>query len=155
MEAFEQLLQQHQKANTSSGRSILANAIIEHNIFAASKIYNNITFAELAVLLGIPQTEAESLASKLIDEGRMKATIDQVDGVVEFESATESLHVWDDQITQLCGVVNDVLETIVKKHPQYKALVRLLLLLLSPSFMSDFRLARLCRCNRLPFFSFS
>ncbi len=123
MDVFQKLLAPHQNAETSTGRSVLANSIIEHNIFAASKIYNNITFSELAVLLGIQQTEAESLASKLIEEGRMKATIDQVDGVVEFESATDSLHVWDDQITQLCGVVNDVLESVVKKNPQYKQLM--------------------------------
>jgi len=123
VEAFQKLLSPHQNAETATGRSVLANSIIEHNIFAASKIYNNITFSELAVLLGIKQAEAESLASKLIDEGRMRATIDQVDGVVEFESATDSLHVWDDQITQLCGVINDVLENVVKKHPQYKLLM--------------------------------
>jgi len=123
VEAFQKLLQQHQNAETSTGRTVLANSVIEHNIFAASKIYNNITFPELAVLLGIQATEAETLACRLIEEGRMKATIDQVDGVVEFESATDSLHVWDDQITQLCGVVNDVLENIVKKNPQYKALM--------------------------------
>jgi len=123
VEAFQKLLQPHQNAETSTGRTVLANSVIEHNIFAASKIYNNITFPELAVLLGIQAAEAESLACKLIEEGRMKATIDQVDGVVEFESATDSLHVWDDQITQLCGVVNDVLENIVKKNPQYKAMM--------------------------------
>jgi len=123
VENFQKLLQAHQNAETSTGRTVLANAVIEHNIFAASKIYNNISFPELAVLLGIQAAEAETLASKLIEEGRMKATIDQVDGVVEFETATDSLHVWDDQITQLCGVVNDVLENIVKKNPQYKALM--------------------------------
>jgi COP9 signalosome complex subunit 4 len=123
VDQFQKLLATHQNAETSTGRSVLANSIIEHNIFAASKIYNNITFSELAVLLGIKETEAEVLASKLIEEGRMKATIDQVDGVVEFESATDSLRVWDDQITQLCGVVNDVLENVVKKNPQYKQLM--------------------------------
>jgi len=50
----------------------------------------------------------------------MKATIDQVDGVVEFEAATDNLRVWDEQIQTLCNSVNDVLETITKKHPQYK-----------------------------------
>lgn len=123
VDQFQKLLAPHQNAETATGRSVLANSIIEHNIFAASKIYNNITFSELAVLLGIQQAEAETLACKLIEEGRMRATIDQVDGVVEFEAAQDSLHVWDDQITQLCAVVNDVLENVVKKQPQYKQLM--------------------------------
>jgi len=120
VEVFQKLLQPHQNAETSTGRTVLQNSIIEHNIFAASKIYNNITFEELGALLGIKAHEAEHLASTMIDQGRMKATIDQVDGVVEFESATDSMTIWDNQIQAVCNVVNDILEHIAKKHPQYK-----------------------------------
>ena len=37
-----------------SGFTILQRAVIEHNLVAVSKIYTNITFAELGGLLGIP-----------------------------------------------------------------------------------------------------
>ena len=37
-----------------SGYTILQRAVIEHNLVAVSKIYTNITFAELGGLLGIP-----------------------------------------------------------------------------------------------------
>jgi len=123
VEAFKKLLAKHQNAEDSKGRTILQNSIMMHNMFAVSKIYNNITFTELGHLLDIKASEAEALAAKLIDEGRMRATIDQVDGVVEFEAATDSLHVWDDQITATCQVVNDVLEQIVRRCPQYKSMV--------------------------------
>jgi len=120
VEAFQKMLQTHQNAETSTGRTVLQNSIIEHNMFAASKMYNNITFPELGSLLGIKAHEAEQLASQMIEQGRMKASIDQVDGVVEFEAATDNLHIWDNQIQAVCSQVNDVLENITKKHPQYK-----------------------------------
>jgi len=121
VEGFQKLLATHQNAETSTGRTVLQNSIIEHNMFAASKIYNNITFSELGVLLNIKADEAELLASQMIDQGRMKASIDQVDGVVEFSTTgTDSLYIWDNQITAVCNVVNDVLENITKKHPVYK-----------------------------------
>jgi len=118
VEMFQKLLAKHQNAETKSGRTVLQDAIILHNMFSVSKIYNNITFTELGHLLSIPPAEAEALACKLIEEGRMNASIDQVDGVVEFETATDALHVWDEQITATCQQVNDVLESIVKKHPR-------------------------------------
>jgi len=120
VEVFQKMLQTHQNAGTSTGRTVLQNSIIEHNMFAASKMYNNITFSELGSLLGIKAPEAEQLASQMIEQGRMKATIDQVDGIIEFESATDNLHIWDNQIQAVCAQVNDVLENITRKHPQYK-----------------------------------
>jgi COP9 signalosome complex subunit 4 len=83
--AFEQLLQEHQKADTGSGRTVLQNSTIEHNLLAASKIYQNIRFDQLGALLGIHANEAEQLAGSMIEQGRMKATIDQVEGLLEFQ----------------------------------------------------------------------
>jgi len=120
VEVFQKMLQPHQNAETSTGRTVLQNSMIEHNMFAASKIYNNITFGELGSLLGIKPLEAEVLASQMIEQGRMKATIDQLDGVVDFEAASDQLLIWDSQIQAVCLQLNDVLENISKKHPQYK-----------------------------------
>jgi len=120
VEVFQKMLLPHQNAETSTGRKVLQNSMIEHNMFAASKIYNNITFAELGSLLGIKAFEAEQLASQMIEQGRMKATIDQLDGVVDFEAASDQLLIWDSQIQAVCLQLNDVLESISKKHPQYK-----------------------------------
>ena len=55
LQEFESLLQPHQKALTSDGSTILDHAVIEHNLLAASKLYNNITFAGLGALLEIPR----------------------------------------------------------------------------------------------------
>ena len=47
------MLEEHQTALTSDGFKVIERAIIEHNMLAASKVYNNITFTELGSLLNI------------------------------------------------------------------------------------------------------
>ncbi len=72
------------------------------------------------MLLGISATAAEHLASDMIEQGRMNASIDQIEGVVEFrsgESGGGSLATWDSQIQDLCLVVNHTLEDINKQYP--------------------------------------
>lgn len=86
LQDFEALLMDHQKASTIDGSSILDRAVFEHNLLSASKLYNNITFEELGALLEIPPAKAERIASQMITEGRMNGYIDQIDGVVHFES---------------------------------------------------------------------
>lgn len=86
LQDFEALLQAHQKASTVDGSTILDRAVFEHNLLSASKLYNNITFDELGSLLEIPPNKAERIASQMITEGRMNGYIDQIDGVVHFES---------------------------------------------------------------------
>uniref|UniRef100_F6YAS4 COP9 signalosome complex subunit 4 n=1 Tax=Monodelphis domestica TaxID=13616 RepID=F6YAS4_MONDO len=88
-------------ATTADGSSILDRAVIEHNLLSASKLYNNITFEELGALLEIPAAKAEKIASQMITEGRMNGFIDQIDGIVHFETR-EALPTWDKQIQSLC-----------------------------------------------------
>lgn len=68
-------------------KQVLQRAVFEHNILATSNIYNNISLAELAVLLDTKPEAAESLACKMIEEGRMKASIDQVESLIQFEDS--------------------------------------------------------------------
>ena len=62
LKEFEALLQPHQKAITSDGSTILDHAVVEHNLLAASKLYNNITLQGLGLLLEIPAEKAERIA---------------------------------------------------------------------------------------------
>ncbi len=41
------------QATNSDGVSLLQFAIIEHNVYAAAKLYHNITFVALATLLNV------------------------------------------------------------------------------------------------------
>lgn len=86
LQEFEALLQVHQKASTLDGSSILDRAVFEHNLLSASKLYNNITFQELGALLEIDPKKAERIASQMLTEERMNGYIDQIDGIVHFES---------------------------------------------------------------------
>uniref|UniRef100_A0A336KZ05 COP9 signalosome complex subunit 4 n=1 Tax=Culicoides sonorensis TaxID=179676 RepID=A0A336KZ05_CULSO len=111
LQDFEALLQDHQKAVTGDGSTILDRAVFEHNLLSASKLYNNITFEELGALLEIAPAKAERIASQMITEERMNGYIDQIDGIVHFETR-ESLPQWDKNIQSLCYQVNGIIEKI-------------------------------------------
>ena len=102
---FELMLQTHQKATMADGSTILDHAVVEHNLLAASRLYNNITFAGLGALLEIPPEKAERIASKMITEERLQGNIDQIDSTVHFETK-EALDSWDKQIQSLCFQVS-------------------------------------------------
>ncbi|XP_032080344.1 COP9 signalosome complex subunit 4 isoform X3 [Thamnophis elegans] len=124
LQEFAAMLMPHQKATTADGTlpssSILDRAVIEHNLLSASKLYNNITFEELGALLEIPAAKAEKIASQMITEGRMNGFIDQIDGIVHFETR-EALPTWDKQIQSLCFQVNNLLEKISQTAPEWTA----------------------------------
>ncbi|CAD7079172.1 unnamed protein product [Hermetia illucens] len=120
LQEFEALLQLHQKASTLDGSSILDRAVFEHNLLSASKLYNNITFEELGALLEITPAKAERIASQMITEGRMNGYIDQIDGIVHFETR-EVLPLWDKQIQSLCYQVNGIIEKIGAAEPAWMA----------------------------------
>ena len=78
---FESKLKEHQKATTAeggckngqawslllfSGWTILQRAVIEHNLLSASKLYDNISFAELGNLLNITPEKVEHGFSPLL-----------------------------------------------------------------------------------------
>ena len=83
---FESLLLPHQKETTTDGSTLIDRAVIEHNLLAASKLYNNIKFNELGALFEIPADKAEKIASQMISEERMSGFIDQIGSVVHFGS---------------------------------------------------------------------
>ncbi|KAI0068839.1 hypothetical protein BV25DRAFT_1817755 [Artomyces pyxidatus] len=76
--------------STRTGPStVLDRAVMEHNVLAGSRIYNNITFRGLGALLDLTPGAAETMARKMIEQGRLKGHIDQVDKLIWFEAARE------------------------------------------------------------------
>ena len=69
---FSQQLQPHQMATLADGTTVLARAVIEHNLAAASRLYTNIYFSELGTLLGVPPLQAETTAARMVQEGRLQ-----------------------------------------------------------------------------------
>ncbi|KAJ8099233.1 hypothetical protein POJ06DRAFT_256388 [Lipomyces tetrasporus] len=109
--------------------SVLDRAVTEHNLLAASKLYMNISFSDLAELLGLGSADAaEGYAAKMIQERRLRAVIDRVDGIIYFqgggrggldEAEREKLKSWDAEILGVCLQVEDVVSLIQKQYPEF------------------------------------
>jgi len=128
IEAFASTLAPHQKANLGDGSTVLDRAVIEHNMLATSKLYNNISFEQLGALLGIDAAKAEQIASSMLVEKRLRGSIDQVDLLLHFDvksdgasSSTDALLSFDTQIEHVCRNVETISNAIVSKHPEFAA----------------------------------
>ncbi|KLT39383.1 hypothetical protein CC85DRAFT_265478 [Cutaneotrichosporon oleaginosum] len=86
---FEAGLMRHQKAQVEGGGTVLERAVREHNVGACAKVYDNISFDALGDLLGLDAPAAETVARKMIEQGRLRAWIDQPLGLLYFESRHE------------------------------------------------------------------
>jgi COP9 signalosome complex subunit 4 len=115
---FESILLPHQKARTADGSTLIDRAVIEHNLLAASKLYNNIKFNELGSLCEISAQKAEKIASQMISEERMQGSIDQIGSIVHF-GEPECLPTWDTRMQTLCTQVNSVIEKIQVAEPKW------------------------------------
>ncbi|TRM67792.1 hypothetical protein BD626DRAFT_106192 [Schizophyllum amplum] len=82
----EELGSADEPISTRRGPStVLDRAVMEHNLLASSKIYNNITFRGLGALLDLTPGAAETMARRMIEQGRLRGWIDQVDRLIWFE----------------------------------------------------------------------
>ncbi len=83
--AFSEKLRPHQLARTADGSTVLDKAVLEHNLLAASRLYENIGTEELGSLLGVEADRAEGYAAQMIEQGRLAGYIDQIARRVVFE----------------------------------------------------------------------
>ena len=72
VEQFSRQLRPHQMAMLPDGTTVLARAVIEHNLAAASRLYTCIYFDQLGTLLGVPDSAAEATAARMVQEDRLK-----------------------------------------------------------------------------------
>lgn len=119
VDAFRPTLRPHQLATQSDGMTVLDRAVIEHNLLAASRLYINIRFEELGAVLNVSPEKAESTAATMIYEDRMRAVIDQVEGIVEFQSARSrnEIHRWDSRIEDICSALDSCCDSIIDVYP--------------------------------------
>jgi COP9 signalosome complex subunit 4 len=90
--------------STRTGPStVLDRAVMEHNLLASSNIYNNITFRGLGALLDLTPGAAETMARRMIEQGRLRGSIDQVDKLIWFEGNRD-----DDDAQGKAGGLGDV-----------------------------------------------
>ena len=90
VDKFANGLAPHQVAKTSDGSTVLAKAVIEHNLLGVSRLYNNIGLAELGTILGLDTDRVEEYASRMLEQGRLNGTIDQIRGVIFFHAREDS-----------------------------------------------------------------
>ncbi|CCM01582.1 uncharacterized protein FIBRA_03642 [Fibroporia radiculosa] len=94
--------------------TVLDRAVMEHNLLASSKIYNNITFGGLGALLDLTSGAAETMARKMIEQGRLKGSIDQVEKLIWFEATRE-----EDDAQGKAGGLGDVEQTAEDTGAQF------------------------------------
>ncbi|KAI9374372.1 hypothetical protein BJX61DRAFT_498417 [Aspergillus egyptiacus] len=126
--AFSQRLAPHQLAQTADGTTVLDKAVVEHNLVAASKLYENIKTDALGSILGLKASgeltageKAEAYAARMVEQGRLSGSIDQIDGIIYFESNTAAagrhIRQWDAGVQGLSEGVERVATNIAEEFP--------------------------------------
>ncbi|GAM90912.1 hypothetical protein ANO11243_089580 [Dothideomycetidae sp. 11243] len=134
VKAFAEKLQPHQLALTSDGSTVLDKAVLEHNLLAASRLYMNIGTAQLGAMLGVDGEKAEIYAAQMIEQGRLKGYIDQIDGLIHFDgvaqqgrsngsapAGSKESRMWDENVKNLAEEVERVTTMIQSEYPEFYA----------------------------------
>lgn len=87
---FAEGLQEHQLAITADGSTVLDRAVVEHNLLGVSRLYSNIGFGALGLLLGLDGDKAEDTTARMIEQGRLAGWIDQIDRIIWFGGSEAS-----------------------------------------------------------------
>lgn len=132
--AFSQKLQPHQLAKTADGSTVLDKAVIEHNLVAASRLYENIKTDALGAILALKDSsdetageKAEAYAARMVEQGRLKGSIDQIDGVIYFDSDISgvgntgtmgrNIRLWDAGVESVTEDVERVAASVADAFP--------------------------------------
>jgi COP9 signalosome complex subunit 4 len=70
--------------------NVFDRAVMQHNLLSVSRIYNRISFKGLGNLVGLTSTAVEIMARTMIQENRLKASIDQVDKLITFKNLSDA-----------------------------------------------------------------
>ena len=133
VDKFAGNLAPHQLAKTADGSTVLAKAVVEHNLLSASRLYNNIGVKELGVLLDLDAEKAEQYAATMLEQGRLTGSIDQIDGIIFFNGgegtggrteagktkkvAGQSLRKWDAKVQGIAEEVERVTSMLQAQYP--------------------------------------
>ncbi|OTB05571.1 hypothetical protein M426DRAFT_319833 [Hypoxylon sp. CI-4A] len=133
---FAEGLAPHQLALTADGSTVLARAVVEHNLLGVSRLYGNIGFDALAAVLGLDARRAEDTTAKMIEQGRLVGRIDQIERVIWFERGEASgekgsgraevtvgkeMRRWDANVRSLAEEVENVTNALQREFPDFVA----------------------------------
>ncbi|KAI9868984.1 MAG: hypothetical protein M1813_002807 [Trichoglossum hirsutum] len=135
VDKFAERLSPHQLAKTADGSTVLAKAVVEHNLLGTSRLYNNIGIEELGVLLGLPSEKAEECAARMIEQGRLVGRIDQIDKLIFFDGGEgtgektssgqadrvvgREIRKWDSNVQGLAEEVEKVTTLLQNQFPEF------------------------------------
>ena len=140
VEKFAEGLAVHQLAKTADGSTVLVKAVVEHNLRGASRLYNNIDFDALGLLLGLDGEKAEETTARMIEQGRLVGRIDQIERIIWFEGGEatgekgsgraagvvgKELRRWDANVEGLAEEVEKVASELQLRYPVGQALFEL------------------------------
>jgi COP9 signalosome complex subunit 4 len=132
VDKFAEGLAIHQLAKTADGSTVLAKAVVEHNLRGASRLYSNIGFDDLGLLLGLDGDKAEETTARMIEQGRLVGRIDQIERVIWFEGGEATgekgsgraagvvgreLRRWDANVQGLAEEVEKVTSELQLRYP--------------------------------------
>ena len=83
---FASKLAPHQLARTADGSTVLTKAIVEHNLLAISRLYENVHIDELGTLIGLEAGKVEEYSARMLEQGRLDGLVDQIDGTIIFRN---------------------------------------------------------------------
>ncbi|OTA57654.1 hypothetical protein K449DRAFT_386147 [Hypoxylon sp. EC38] len=136
VQKFAEGLAPHQLALTADGTTVLARAVVEHNLLGVSRLYSNIGFDSLGLLLGLDAEKAEDTTAKMIEQGRLVGRIDQIDRIIWFEGGEASgekgsgraevtvgkeMRRWDANVQSLAEEVENVTNALQREFPEFVA----------------------------------
>ncbi|RKP10781.1 hypothetical protein THASP1DRAFT_34019 [Thamnocephalis sphaerospora] len=126
--SFSMHLSEHHQARLADNSTVLDRAILEHNLLSVSRLYDCIRVGDLARFLNVAEDRAERVAARMMGEGRMRGSIDQVERLIAGGDAgahvasihSSSTHIfsrWDEKLQSLCAQVEDIAGVIAEHHP--------------------------------------
>ncbi|EGS23671.1 putative COP9 signalosome protein [Thermochaetoides thermophila DSM 1495] len=136
VDKFAKGLSPHQLATTADGSTVLAKAVVEHNLLSVSRLYSNVGFDELGLLLGLAPEKAEETTAKMIEQGRLSGSIDQIDRIIWFEGGDASgekgsgraevpvgkeMRKWDSNVQALAEDLEKLTDALQAEFPEFVA----------------------------------
>ena len=151
---FAEGLEEHHRATTADGSTVFGKAMMEHNLLGASKLYSNIRFDALGALLGLDADKAEETTARMIEQGRLVGRMDQLAGIVHFETAEASgvkgsgraekivgkqTRQWDGNILLLAEEVESITNALQERFPVGRSVQQLIIAARLTKFRSSLR----------------
>lgn len=127
VDGFAAELAPHQLATTADGSTVLARAMVEHNLLAASRLYVNIRFDALGLLLGLSGDKAEETTARMIEQGRVGGRMDQIEQCIWFAGEGEVdgfgsvIQQWDSRVLGVAEEVENVVDAMQHEMPAFVA----------------------------------